>query len=252
MTRITASTIRPPMARRAATSLPTGTRVRAAYGTGVKNPGYYELYGFSDGKYIGNPNLKPEKSKGWEAGVEQSFADGKATIGATYFRQQADGRDLHHLPRAELRRDAEQPDDRQQAARRRAVRQRPPLPAAAPRCGLHLPQGTREWRDRSPRPGDIASFNATVFSKDERFSGTLTVRYNGKMTDVTFTDPTFATSPLVTLKAYTLVNLSAEYKASSRISLYARVENLFDTDYEEVFSYATPGIAGYGGVRVRF
>ena len=65
--------------------LPFGLRARGAYGTGVKNPGYFELYGFSDGRYIGNPNLKPEKSKGWEAGIDQEFADGKGTIGATYF-----------------------------------------------------------------------------------------------------------------------------------------------------------------------
>jgi vitamin B12 transporter len=64
---------------------PTGTRVRGAYGTGLKNPGYFELYGFSDGRYIGNPNLRPEKSKGWEAGIEQAFGGTKATIGATYF-----------------------------------------------------------------------------------------------------------------------------------------------------------------------
>ena len=61
-------------------------RVRAAYGTGIKNPGYYELYGFIDGIYIGNPDVKPEKSKGWEAGVEQSFgADNWATLGVTWF-----------------------------------------------------------------------------------------------------------------------------------------------------------------------
>ena len=35
-------------------------------GTGVKNPSYYELFGFSDGRYIGNPNLKPEQSKPYE------------------------------------------------------------------------------------------------------------------------------------------------------------------------------------------
>ena len=43
--------------------LPFGLRARGAYGTGVKNPGYFELYGFFDGRYIGNPDLKPETSK---------------------------------------------------------------------------------------------------------------------------------------------------------------------------------------------
>jgi vitamin B12 transporter len=230
----------------------TGTRVRGAYGTGVKNPGYYELYGFSDGKYIGNPNLKPEKSKGWEAGVDQSFADGKVTLGATWFDSTLTDEIYTTFPAPNF---VATPSNRTTDSKQHGVEL---FASARPFPQLRLDAAYTYLKARENgvtevrRPGDIASFNATVFSKDERFSGTLTVRYNGKMTDVTFTDPTFATSPLVTLKAYTLVNLSAEYKASSRISLYARVENLFDTDYEEVFSYATPGIAGYGGVRVRF
>jgi len=39
---------------------------------------------------------------------------------------------------------------------------------------------------------------------------------------------------------------------ATRPSLFARVENLINEQYEEVFSFATPGRAGYGGVRVRF
>lgn len=56
----------------------------------------------------------------------------------------------------------------------------------------------------------------------------------------------------VSLREYVLVNLNAEYKLRPNISLFARVENLINEQYEEVFSFATPGRAGYGGVRVRF
>jgi vitamin B12 transporter len=102
------------------------------------------------------------------------------------------------------------------------------------------------------RPKHIASFNATLFSNDERFSGTLTIRYNGRQTDVIYTDPTYATTPIVSLPEYVLINLNAEYKLSPNISVFGRVENLLNEDYEEVFSFATPGRAAYGGVRVRF
>ena len=43
-----------------------------------------------------------------------------------------------------------------------------------------------------------------------------------------------------------------DYKLSDRFSIYGRVENLFGEDYEEVFSFAAPGRAAYGGVRVSF
>jgi len=45
-------------------------RLRAAAGSGVKNPSQTELFGFNASAFpfVGNPNLKPEKSEGWEAG----------------------------------------------------------------------------------------------------------------------------------------------------------------------------------------
>lgn len=56
----------------------------------------------------------------------------------------------------------------------------------------------------------------------------------------------------VTLKEFVLVNFNAEYRVTDRVSLFGRVENLLDEQYEEVFSFATPGRAAYGGIRARF
>jgi vitamin B12 transporter len=232
--------------------LPTDTRVHAAYGTGVKNPGYYELYGYSDGKYIGNPNLKPEKSEGWEAGIDQSFLDGKATLGATYFDSTLTDEIYTTYPAPNF---VATPSNRATDSKQHGVEVfaniQPIRQVRLDAAYTHLTareNGVTEVR----RPGDIASFNATFSSKDERFSSTLTVRYNGRMTDVTFTDPTYATSPVVSLKSYTLVNLNAQYEVIKGVAVYGRVENLFDVDYQEVFSFAAPGRAAYGGVRVAF
>jgi vitamin B12 transporter len=75
---------------------PINTRVQAAYDTGVKDPGAGDLFGFSDGKYIGNPNLRPELSKGWEAGIEQELLEKRVRIGATWF----DNRFTHQIDTA--------------------------------------------------------------------------------------------------------------------------------------------------------
>ena len=233
--------------------LPTGTRVRGAYGTGVKNPGYYELYGFSDGRYIGNPNLKPEKSEGWEAGLEQSFgANDWATVGVTYFDAKLKDEIYTTYPAPTF---VATPSNRTMLSKQHGIEA---FVSARPIQQIRLDatytylnakeRGIEEVR----RPKHIASFNATIFSADERFAGTLSVRYNGRQRDVTFTDPTYATSPVVSLKEYVLVNLNADYKISETIAIFGRVENLINEDYEEVFSFATPGRAAYGGVRVRF
>ena len=230
-------------------SFETGTRIRAAYGTGVKNPGYNELYGYNDGRYIGNPNLRPEKSKGWEVGVEQSFADRAATIGVTYFNSRLKDEIFVSYATGIAR-----PNNRTTQSKQQGIeaffsaRPIPQLRLDATYTYLKAREnGVTEVR----RPKHIGSFNATVFGKDERFSGTLTIRYNGRQDDVAYIDPSYI--PLrVSLQEYALVNLNAEYRITPKITLFGRVENLADEDYEEVFSFATPGRAVYGGVRVSF
>ncbi len=230
--------------------LPTGTRVRGAYGTGVKNPGYYELYGFSDGVYIGNPNLKPEKSEGWEAGVEQTLAGDTVTFGATYFDSTLEDEIYTTYPAPTF---VATPANRTTLSKQHGVelfasaRPIPQLRLDASYTHLNAEEnGVEEVR----RPGDIASFNATYTSSDERLSTTLTVRHNGRMTDVAFTDPSYA--PVrVSLKPYTLVNFNIAFEVVEKVQLFGRVENLFDVEYEEVFSYATPGIGAFAGVRVK-
>ena len=55
----------------------------------------------------------------------------------------------------------------------------------------------------------------------------------------------------MTLPAFTLVNLNATYAVAPHLELFGRIENLLDRRYVEVVSFATPGRAAYGGVRVR-
>ena len=233
-------------------ALPTGTRIRGAYGTGVKNPSYYELFGYSTGVFIGNPDLKPEKSKGWEAGIEQHIGDNLATIGATYFDSKLDGEIFTSFPPPNF---VATPANRTTKSKQRGVE----VFATArpiPQIQLDLAYTYLKARENGAvevrRPKHIGSFNATIFSPDERFSTTLTVRYNGRQTDVAFLDPIFFSSTTVSLKEYVLVNLNANYKLTDNVTVFGRVENLAGEKYEEVFSYRTQGRAAYGGVRVTF
>ncbi|NWK96421.1 TonB-dependent receptor [Sphingobium lactosutens] len=230
--------------------LPTGTRIRAAYGTGLKNPGYYELYGYMDGTYIGNPNLKPEKSEGWEAGLEQSVG-GWATIGATWFDSTLKDEIYTSYPAPDFIATPANRDTKSKQHGIEAFVSAQPLPQL--RFDLAYTwlnakeDGVREIR----RPRHVASFNTTVSTADQRLSGTLTIRYNGRMTDTAYTDPSYI--PItVSMQEYVLVNLSLDYKLSRNIALFGRIENLADEEYEEVFSFATAGRAAYGGVRLTF
>jgi outer membrane cobalamin receptor len=62
----------------------TQTKVRGAAGTGIRPPDGFDI-AFTD-----NPSLKPERSRSLEAGIDQSFVDGRALVEATWFRNTFD------------------------------------------------------------------------------------------------------------------------------------------------------------------
>ena len=56
----------------------------------------------------------------------------------------------------------------------------------------------------------------------------------------------------MTLASYWLVDLTAQYGISDRVTLFTRASNLLDAEYEQVYGYRTPGRSVYGGLRVSF
>ena len=222
------------------------TRVRATYGTGIKNPTYTELFGFDPTSFIGNPNLRPEKSKGWDAGIDQTFTDGDIRLTATYFNTRLKNEvftDFSVFPFTAGNRKAQ--------SKRRGIELtlQAKLDDDWSLGGQYtyldaIEDGAEEVR-RAPH---IAALDLTRRLGDKG-SVTLTVRYNGEQRDNAFT---LVTPPIVKLDAFTLVNLNASYELTDNIQLFGRVENLLDEKYEEVFSYRSPGIAAYAGIRTKF
>ena len=62
---------------------------RASAGRGIKEPLFIQSYSPSP-SFLGNPDLKPERSRGFDAGVEQRFARDRAVVEAIYFSNHFD------------------------------------------------------------------------------------------------------------------------------------------------------------------
>ena len=229
--------------------LMAGTRLRAAGGSGIKDPGFYELYGFVDGRFIGNQGLQPEKSTGWEIGIDQSLADDALQLSATWFDS---------ILKHEIYTDFPPPDFIPTPANRTTNSKRSGLELSAhARIGSQVTldaaytwldaeeNGTKEVR----RPAHVASAAVNWTAPGDAASATLVVRHNGASRDLAFTDPTFV--PVIArLDDYTLVNLAAEVKLTPNVRLFARVENLLDERYEQVFSFVSQGRSVIAGVKV--
>ena len=225
------------------------TRLRAAYGAGIKNPGFFELFGFFDGRFIGNEDLTPEKSESWEVGIDQSVAGGALKLSATYFNSRLKDEIFTTFPAPDF---VATPANRDTLSKQKGVE----LSASAqlgPQVTLDAAytyldakeNGVEEVR----RPGNIASAVLTWRAPGDTGSATLIVRHNGATDDVAFTDPSFI--PVIErLGSYTLVNFAAEAKLTNRISAFGRIENLFDENYEQVFSFVSPGRTAIAGLRI--
>lgn len=226
------------------------TRVRAAGGSGVKNPGFFELYGFVDGRFIGNAALRPEKSVGWEVGLDQQFGR-SASLAVTYFDSELEGEIFTTFPPPNF---IATPANRTTESQQRGIEvslntrlgEQFSLDAAYSYLDAEE-NGVEEVR----RPNHIASAALTWTAPQDKASATLVVRHNGETPDVAFTDPSFV--PVrVQLDDYTLVNFNARVTLTDEVSAFARVENLLGEEYEQVFSFVSPGRSAVVGVEAKF
>ncbi len=238
-------------------------RLRAAAGSGIKNPSQTELFGFNASAFpfVGNPDLKPERSEGWEVGSDLTLAEGRLRLGATWFDSRLKNEifDVFGAPVALCKRQGfpvptscSTSGNRATTSTQRGVElfANARLSDAFSVDGAYTHLTARENHVKEiRRPPTTASANLTWRAPDTRGSATLTVRYNGGMTDSDFSAFPART---VMLKAFTLVNLAGSWNATPHIEVFGRVENLADEKYQEVYGFNTAGRAGYLGVRARF
>ncbi|AOS43118.1 Vitamin B12 transporter BtuB precursor [Lacunisphaera limnophila] len=218
-------------------------KVRASYGTAFRSPSFLDLYGQSS-YYVGNPDLEPEKAKGWDAGVDYFFADKQGMLSLTWFDTR-----ISNLVTFDF---AAFPSTVQNVGRARTrgleLSGKFTLPGAVEVrvAGAHLDaddvtNGTRLLR----RPRLSGSLD--VWKRFGAFSaGTGLVVVSDRM-DVDAV--TFAT---IAGEDYTVMRVYGAWQASERVTLKARVENLLDEKYDQVHGYPQPGLGAYAGVEWKF
>lgn len=232
----------------AVVNLGGGFALLAGYGEGVAQPSFIDLFGFGPASgFLGNPDLTPERSQGFEGGVRWTGARG--TIEAVAFSNDLEDEiveDFSPFPNYTVVN----------------------APGKSRRRGFEL---SGEWR-----PDEAVTLGASYTYVDTREnsaagaalrevrrprhtanlfgdwrSGPLTVggalAYVGSRVDRDFD---LFPSPVVRLDDYVLGSLRIAYRILPQLELFARAENAFDDDYQDVFAYATPGRSVHAGLRV--
>jgi len=215
-----------------------GTRLKGAYGTGFKAPSLVQL--FSE---FGNADLEPEESTGWDLGIEQTLIDETLTLGVTYFENEfeelitfdADTFIFENIAEAES------------LGFETFIKY-----AANEDVLVNLGYTYTDTEDRSSaeallrRPRHKVGTNlqyAICADTRLRLSYTLVGERS---------DNDFAAFPAtrVRLGSYGLFGASLSYTGIEQLELFARIDNIFDKEYEDVLGFGAPGLAAYAGVKV--
>ena len=224
------------------------TTLKASYGTGFRSPSLYELY-----SVYGNEDLDAEESYGWDIGIEQVVD--VFTFGLTYFALTFDDRidwDPNRIiPDSPWPGGYNQVDGKSKTKGVEAFITFKPVSNMDMRLNYTYTD-TKDAEDVHlvRRPYNKFHLN-TLYRFMEKGQMNMDVIWVGERDAIT-TAMDKNGNPVNNLDAYTLVNLSAQYDVNDFLKLYARIDNLFDEYYEESWSYATPGLSGYLGMKIRY
>ncbi len=193
---------------------------------------------------IGNESLKPEKSTGWDIGVEQYFLEGQILLSATYFKN-----DYTNL----IQFDSLQGYTNLGDAESKGIEL---FTQFHSRSGLILNVSyTRaEARDLDAdnpllrRPKD--KFSASILYPFLRKGNIrLSLIHIGEREDLDFS--TWPADP-ITLDDYTLLNSVISYDINRQIQVSLRMDNILNEKYELIKGYGVPGFSVYGGLHLLF
>jgi len=254
------------------------TRLRVNYGEGIKAPTMIEA--FSPNQFfLGNPALKPERSRNFDIGIEQFFLQDRIRVEGIYFKNRfrdqiafiadpatfggpvklADGRMTHFINND------------------RATAQGGEFTLSwHPKRWLRFDGNYTLLNTNLDSAADVIDFatgglvpNREIglpLLRRPRHSGSISLAYIGEKFNVNL-DGVFSgkrrdSDPVLFSRfdpqgrpiyngGYTKIDLAGAYRFNSYISLFARIENLLNQDYEEVLGYPAYRLNFSTGMRFR-
>ena len=220
----------------------TSTKIRTTVGTGFKAPSLYQL--FAPGTVwgpIGNSALRPERSLGWDIGLEQPLFQGKLLASAGYF---------HNSFRDLIQFDTLQGYTNVGRAETKGVE-------------IELRSGPWPWLDFEAsytrlEAKDLDTQTALLRRPRDKFTGrlrlqagsrvliTVTVNTLGARDDLEYSN---WVTRRVKLEPFALLGASASWSVQKEVEVFLRLDNILNQAYELIRGYGTAGFSAYGGFR---
>lgn len=217
-------------------------------GTGFKTPTLDELFG----PFGANPDLNPEKSRYLNGGIETYFSDRSLKLSAQYFHRRIDDVIAFSNQGQYINRDQQDDNGIELSADW--------IASSSIRVAAHYNYLTGEVTTVDENGDEIKtdnllrrpthSFGGSVdLSLTQDFLVQFEGEYNSERDDSFYNTDTFTTEDVI-LNSYSLFHIYSEYSLfNGQLSLFANVQNLFNSNFTEVYGFNTSGTRATAGLR---
>jgi vitamin B12 transporter len=230
-------------------SINSNWTIASSYGTAFVSPSFNYLYALADTYALGNPNLKPERSKNIEASMR--YKDDNGSLNLTIFQNKINDFIIYTIPDDEGSRTSTQNLNKVEIQG---------LTIAGDQFLGHF-QIKGSITAQSAKNEDTDKYLPRRASVVGNMNLNYYIGYWNIGLEETFSDGRFDDKAnIVKLSGYALTNIVADYKINDKLKVNLRLNNIFDKDYSLAaegasanhFRYQTPGRSLFTNLRYDF
>jgi vitamin B12 transporter len=221
-----------------------GFSLAGSYAEGIAQPTFFDLYGFFPGSYVGNPDLKPESSRGFE--VSLRYRRGPVGASLTAYRQRLHDEIVNNVTFTSAL-------NASGSSRRSGIEATvdwklgEQLRLSAIYAYLKATQsdaatGDQLTETRRPKHSGAVAIDGST----GRLTYGASIAYVGKHIDNRDVFP----FDRLALGSYWLADARVSHAVRPGIELFARGSNLLNQRYQDVFTYRTEGRGLFAGIRL--
>jgi len=226
----------------AAWNVASHTKLRISGGTGFCAPGSDDQFGVPSYGQLPSPGLLPEKSRGWDVGVDQDILGGSGQVALTYFQNKF--RNLFEYETVNFT-----TFEGRIVNRTRASTEGLELAAAGRVCAKVHVRGSYTYVEAT---NDVTG---TRLTRRPRHTGDAEVRFDA-MREWTFGAGVHVVSDRLNgatpMEDYTKARVFVSYQNADGLRAGIRVENALNEKYEETYGYPALPLGVFGSIEWKF
>lgn len=214
---------------------PINSRLHGSYGTTFQAPTFLQILGKAAWLISPNPDLKAESGEAWDFGVESTFANGRVICDITGFGNEITDKIAYtgskYINVANYKSHGIESSVSWQADANLLLR-----------ANYTYTRAESNGSSALLVPKNLFNFSANWSTLEGKLELRPSIQYVDKREDFGST----------TVKSYTLVNFAGQYAINDQVTVWTRVNNLLNKDYQEINGFNSANFNIMAGLKIEF